>query len=179
MLLESDRPLRRIGEVAEILKMATPEDLAPPEPEWRPEPPEAAESGTESTTGQDMPQEPSMALVPIMANMQAAIENILEAHNLLADYQASPEFYVKFTQPSFDPLVIERHGEQVVVGHYFIQNGDVMADPEILASRIAGRARESAGDVASRLARQARIGKMIAAYRSTEFPAGPACRPDR
>lgn len=67
-----------------------------------------------------------------MANMQAAIENILEAHNLLADYQASPEFYVKFTQPSFDPLVIERHGEQVVVGHYFIQNGDVMADPEIV-----------------------------------------------
>lgn len=64
--------------------------------------------------------------------MQAAIEKILEAHNLLADYQASPEFYVKFTQPSFDPLVIERHGEQVVVGHYFIQNGDVMADPEIV-----------------------------------------------
>ena len=70
-----------------------------------------------------------------MANkfvMQAAIEKILEAHNLLADYQASPEFYVKFTQPSFDPLVIERHGEQVVIGHYFIQNGDVMADPEIV-----------------------------------------------
>jgi hypothetical protein len=67
-----------------------------------------------------------------MANMQAAVEKILEAHNLLADYQASPEFYVKFTQPSFDPLVIERHGEQVVVGHYFIQNGDVMADPEIV-----------------------------------------------
>jgi hypothetical protein len=35
--------------------------------------------------------------------------------DLLADYQASPEFYVKFTQPSFDPLVIERYGEQVVV----------------------------------------------------------------
>lgn len=67
-----------------------------------------------------------------MANMQTAIEKILEAHNLLADYQASPEFYIKFTQPSFDPLVIERHGEQVVVGHYFIQNGDVMADPEIV-----------------------------------------------
>ena len=67
-----------------------------------------------------------------MANMQAAIEKILEAHNLLADYQASPEFYVKFTQPSFDPLVIERHGEQIVVGHYFIQDGDVMADPEIV-----------------------------------------------
>jgi hypothetical protein len=67
-----------------------------------------------------------------MANMQAAIEKILEAHNLLADYQASPEFYVKFTQPGFDPLVIERHGEQVVVGHYFTQNGDVMADPEIV-----------------------------------------------
>lgn len=67
-----------------------------------------------------------------MANMKTAIEKILEAHNLLADFQASPEFYVKFIQPSFDPLVIERHGEQVIVGHYFIQNGDVMSDPEIV-----------------------------------------------
>ncbi len=79
-----------------------------------------------------------------MANMQAAIEKILEAHNLLADYQASPEFYVKFTQPNFDPLVIERHGKQVAVGGgkehriYFIQNGGAepqvrpMAGPEIV-----------------------------------------------
>ena len=64
--------------------------------------------------------------------MQAAIEKILEAHNLLADYQASPEFYVKFTQPNFDPLVIERQDDRVIVGHYFLQNGDVMSDPEIV-----------------------------------------------
>lgn len=34
---------------------------------------------------------------------------------------------------------------------------EVVADPEILASRIAGRARESAGDIAARLARQAAL----------------------
>ena len=79
----------QIGEVAEILKVATPEDLAPPEPEWRPEPPEAAESGTESTTGQDMPQEPSMALVPLVQNVQAALTATLQRaaaqERLLAD----------------------------------------------------------------------------------------------
>ena len=47
------------------------------------------------------------------------------------------------------PALNRRYANVVIV--------EVMADPEILASRIAGRARESAGDVASRLARQARI----------------------
>ena len=79
----------QIGEVAEILKVATPEDLAPPEPEWRPEPPEVAESGTERTTGQDMPQEPSMALVPLVQNVQAALTATLQRaaaqERLLAD----------------------------------------------------------------------------------------------
>ena len=79
----------QIGEVAEILKVATPEDLAPPEPEWRPEPPEAAESATESATGQDMPQEPSMALVPLVQNVQAALTATLQRaaaqERLLAD----------------------------------------------------------------------------------------------
>ena len=32
------------------------------------------------------------------------------------------------------PLVIERHQNEAVVMHYFIQNGDVMADPELTFS---------------------------------------------
>ena len=72
-----------IGEVAEILRVTEKKDLEPlpergPEPEWRPEPPEAAESGSESTTGQDMPQEPSMALVPLVQNVQAALTATLQ-----------------------------------------------------------------------------------------------------
>ncbi|CAG1011638.1 MAG: phosphonate metabolism protein/1,5-bisphosphokinase (PRPP-forming) PhnN [Rhizobiaceae bacterium] len=47
------------------------------------------------------------------------------------------------------PALCRRHADVVVV--------EVVAEPEILASRIAGRARESAGDAAARLARQAGI----------------------
>lgn len=77
-----------IAEVAELLKVAKPADLAPQEPERLAEPPQAAESATESTSGQDMPQdrasgqerpaEPSMALVPIMQNVQAALTATLQ-----------------------------------------------------------------------------------------------------
>lgn len=77
-----------IAEVAELLKVATPADLAPQEPDRSPEPPQAAESAAESTTGQDMPQDrasgqdrpqdQSMALVPIMQNVQAALTATLQ-----------------------------------------------------------------------------------------------------
>ena len=63
---------------------------------------------------------------------QQAIETILKAHDLLPAFQASPEFHVRFTMPGFDPLVIERQGSRVIVGHYFEQNGDLMSDPEIV-----------------------------------------------
>ena len=63
---------------------------------------------------------------------QQAIETILKAHDLLQAFQASPEFYVCFTMPGFDRLVIERQGSQVIVGHYFEQNGDLMSDPEVV-----------------------------------------------
>ena len=78
-----------IAEVSELLKVARPEDLAPPEPERRPEPDWRPEQAEESATGQDMPQEPGMALVPIMANMQAALTATLQRaasqERLLAD----------------------------------------------------------------------------------------------
>ena len=80
----------QISDVSELLKVAKPEDIEPlpeqsQEPEWRPEPPEAAESAT----GQDMPQEPSMALVPLVQNVQAALTATLQRaaaqERLLAD----------------------------------------------------------------------------------------------
>ena len=78
----------QFSDVSELLKVAKPEDIEPL-PERGPEPPEAAEIGTESTTGQDMPQEPSMALVPIMQNVQAALTATLQRaaaqERLLAD----------------------------------------------------------------------------------------------
>ena len=78
-----------IAEVSELLKVARPEDLAPQEPERRPEPDWRPEQAEESATGQDMPQEPGMALVPIMANMQAALTATLQRaasqERLLAD----------------------------------------------------------------------------------------------
>jgi ribose 1,5-bisphosphokinase len=47
------------------------------------------------------------------------------------------------------PSLCRRYADVIVV--------EVVAAPEILASRIAGRARESVGDIAARLARQAGI----------------------
>jgi len=74
----------QIGEVAELLRYATPADLAPPEPE----PPEAAQSAPELLSGQewppepapgqDQPPEPSMALMPLLQNVQAALTATLQ-----------------------------------------------------------------------------------------------------
>lgn len=86
----------QLEEVAELLKVARPEDMAPvvqdqPQaaPESRSEPPEAGESEAEPLTGQDVPQEPTMALVPLVQNVQAALTATLQRaasqERLLAD----------------------------------------------------------------------------------------------
>ena len=71
--------------------------------------------------------------------MQVAIEEILEAHNLLDQFNRhNGSFHVKLEMKSYEPLVIERHGDTVSVTHYFIQNGDVMYDPDMTFSLKAG-----------------------------------------
>lgn len=86
----------QLEEVAELLRVASPADMAPvvqdqPQepPERFSEPPEAGESAAEPLTGQDMPQEPSMALVPLVQNVQAALTATLQRaaaqERLLAD----------------------------------------------------------------------------------------------
>jgi hypothetical protein len=66
-----------------------------------------------------------------MTQFQKAIEKVLKAHNQLDRFQSGQDFYLRLDQPNYDRLVIERHGEIITVGHYFEQNGDLMADPEV------------------------------------------------
>jgi len=72
--------------------------------------------------------------------VKKTIERILKAHGLWADYEKAAadrsyreSFAVRLKNPPYQNLVIECHGDgRVCVGHYFIQNGDVMYDPEIV-----------------------------------------------
>jgi len=62
---------------------------------------------------------------------QTAIEHLLKSHNMLEQFQSQAHFHVRFDMPHFDRLVIERHDELISVAHYFEQNGDLIADPEV------------------------------------------------
>ena len=62
---------------------------------------------------------------------QEAIEQLLKTHNLLEDFQTKESFHVRFEKTGYQPLVIERHGEMISVAHYFEQNGDLIADPDV------------------------------------------------
>jgi hypothetical protein len=62
---------------------------------------------------------------------QTAIEHLLKAHYLLEAFQSRLNFHVRFDMPGYDRLVIERHGDLISVAHYFEQNGDLIADPEV------------------------------------------------
>lgn len=62
--------------------------------------------------------------------LQQIIKEIAEKHGL--DLTA-PEAHLKLTMPNFDPLVIEKIGKnQISVAHYFVQEGDMMADPDLV-----------------------------------------------
>ena len=66
-----------------------------------------------------------------MTQFQKTIEKVLKAHKQLVWFQSGQDFYLRLDQPNYDRLVIERHGETIIVGHYFEQNGDLMSDPEV------------------------------------------------
>ena len=38
---------------------------------------------------------------------------------------------MRLEQESYEPLVIERHGELISVAHYFEQGSDLIADPDV------------------------------------------------
>lgn len=62
--------------------------------------------------------------------MQRIITAIADKHSL--DLKSS-DFYLHLEQPDYMPLAIERIGEHLLsVAHYFTQNGDTMADPDVV-----------------------------------------------
>jgi hypothetical protein len=62
--------------------------------------------------------------------MQSIITKIAEKHGL--DLTAS-EAHLRLEQPAYMPLVIEKIGRHLVsVAHYFTQNGDAIADPDVV-----------------------------------------------
>jgi hypothetical protein len=65
------------------------------------------------------------------APMQGVVMAILDAHGLTEAFTRSAEFHLELTNVPYMPLVIERQGDEVAVMHYFIQNGDLMRDPEV------------------------------------------------
>lgn len=62
---------------------------------------------------------------------QKTIEHLLQSHNLLEDFETKDSFYARFEKSGYQRLVIERHGEMISVAHYFEQNGDLIADPDV------------------------------------------------
>jgi len=62
--------------------------------------------------------------------MQSIIEKLVAKHRV--DVTAD-DAYLKLTLPYYMPLVIRNGGlHRVSVYHYFMQNGDVMPDPQII-----------------------------------------------
>jgi hypothetical protein len=58
--------------------------------------------------------------------IQYIVEKILQKHNI----DPSGDYFLKLRKPGYDDLIIEKIGEQVLVGHYYIHpSGDYISDP--------------------------------------------------
>ena len=62
---------------------------------------------------------------------QTTIEHLLKSHDLWESFQNQDSFHVRLEKAGYQPLVIERHGGMISVAHYFEQNGDLVADPDV------------------------------------------------
>ncbi len=59
--------------------------------------------------------------------IQNIVEKILRKHNI---DPSSESYYLKLRMPNFDDLVIEKEGDQILVGHYYHHpSGDLISDP--------------------------------------------------
>ncbi len=63
--------------------------------------------------------------------MQKSIEKILKALNVYDKFMSNPHTYVKISNGSYMPLVIEKHDSHIMLTHYFEQNGDLVPDPDM------------------------------------------------
>lgn len=66
-----------------------------------------------------------------MKNHKLEIQNVVE--EILRKHDIDPSadsYYLKLSMPYYDDLVIEKEGEQVLVGHYYHHpSGDLISDP--------------------------------------------------
>lgn len=63
------------------------------------------------------------------SELKAAVEMILASHQLLECFTAGTHFHVRIGIGSLLPLTISKQDRQIVIGHYFTQDGDTNADP--------------------------------------------------
>jgi hypothetical protein len=68
------------------------------------------------------------------APMEVVVHAILERFGVADTFAHAAEFHLQLDHMPYLPLVIERHQNEAVVMHTFIQNGDLMSDPALTFS---------------------------------------------
>lgn len=63
-------------------------------------------------------------------HMKMIVEQILAKRGKLDEFKTSEDFHIKIKNDPYMPLTIEKHGNRVMVIHYFEQNGDLISDPD-------------------------------------------------
>ncbi len=62
--------------------------------------------------------------------IQIIVEKILQKHNI---DPSAHTYYLKLRMESYDDLVLEKEGEQILVGHYYHHpSGDLISDPVLV-----------------------------------------------
>lgn len=63
--------------------------------------------------------------------MKEIIEIILKSHGQLELFLTSSSFHLRIENEPYMPLVIEKHGDRVMITHYLEQNGDLVPNPDL------------------------------------------------
>ncbi len=70
--------------------------------------------------------------------MKLEIQTITEKILLKHGVDTTKDFYLKLSMPPYMDLVMERNGSIILVGHYHIQEGDIISDPVLALENING-----------------------------------------
>lgn len=73
-----------------------------------------------------------------MTTMKTTIEKILAGLKLLDAFTSNEDYFVKIESQGYMPLSIEKHGSQIIISHYYEQNGDLVPDPDMEFEVIEG-----------------------------------------
>lgn len=70
----------------------------------------------------------------VKMEIQKIVEKILEKHGI----DPLHDFHLRLTNIPYMDLVMERYDNIIIIGHYFVQNGDLMGDPILTMEEING-----------------------------------------